>query len=222
MNWTQTHLPTTSATLNTSGKAVCNLLNTVGVGKVRFCARTAESIGRRLSGLATGAEAAGVVLLLVWLLLDCADLLLSPEVFFCDVVFMVFFFLLCCASSVRRPSRKAEAPALPRGSALQKAPRGAGWSVADAVRATERDAEAEKAGPENEAPTQKTQPSIIEAKRANQLRPEGADHSPQSPPAQIQKSQRRGGVGVQDAVFLVVAHKGTLCVPLFRADEAHE
>ena len=48
------------------------------------------------------------------LLLVFADALLricsrAPELFFCDVVFMVFFFLLCIASSVRRPSRTSRA-----------------------------------------------------------------------------------------------------------------
>ena len=46
---------------------------------------------------------------------------------------------------------KAEAPALLHGSGLQRAPCEAGWSWADAMRATERDAGAEKAGIENEA-----------------------------------------------------------------------
>jgi hypothetical protein len=40
---------------------------------------------------------------LLFVLLNCADLLPSPIDFFV-FVFMVFFFLLCCASSVRRPS----------------------------------------------------------------------------------------------------------------------
>ena len=47
---------------------------------------------------------------------------------------------------------KAEAPALPRGSALQKAPRVGGLvCLADAVRAMDESAGAEKAGIENEA-----------------------------------------------------------------------
>ncbi|MEI8292251.1 MAG: hypothetical protein WCH99_22500, partial [Verrucomicrobiota bacterium] len=44
---------------------------------------------------------------------------------------------------------KAEAPALLHGRRLQREPCEAGWSWADAMRATERNAEAEKAGPEN-------------------------------------------------------------------------
>ena len=39
----------------------------------------------------------------------------------------MFFFVLCCSSWSVALREKAEPPALPRGSALQKAPRGAGW-----------------------------------------------------------------------------------------------
>jgi hypothetical protein len=73
------------------------------MGKVRFFFRASPSIGKRLSGFATGATAPAVAGVLVSVLLNCADLLPSPIDFFV-FVFMVFFFLLCCASSVRRPS----------------------------------------------------------------------------------------------------------------------
>ena len=53
---------------------------------------------------------------------------------------------------------KAEPPALPRGSALQKvATSGRAGVVGDAVRAMEKSAEAEKAGIENEAADTKNQ-----------------------------------------------------------------
>ena len=43
----------------------------------------------------------------------------------------------------------AEPPALPRGRSLRRAPRGAGWSCGEAVRATARDAEQKKTDLEN-------------------------------------------------------------------------
>ena len=65
---------------------------------------------------------------------------------FCDVVFMVFF--LCSADGLRSVAlhEKAEPPALPRGSGLQKvATSGRAGFVGEAVRATGRDEAEERA-----------------------------------------------------------------------------
>ena len=56
----------------------------------------------------------------------------------------------------------AEAPALPRGSGLQKEPRGTGLSLADAMRATERNGEQKKPDLKTKRPTQKTNSRPIE------------------------------------------------------------
>ena len=134
------------------------------MGKVRFFFRASVSIGRRVSLRSACAGALCASGVLVLLLLNCADLLRSPLVFFCDVVFMVFFF----CSAVRLLSialhEKAEAPALPRGSNLQGAPRVGGLvCLAEAMRAMEKNAEAEKAGPENEAADTKNRFIIVRA-----------------------------------------------------------
>ena len=50
---------------------------------------------------------------------------------------------------------------------FRRSPRGAGWSWADAMRAMERNAESEKAGPENEAADTKNRFPHLRAKRAN-------------------------------------------------------
>ena len=74
-----------------AGIAGFQKLQNFGDRQVRFFFRASASIGKRLSffsGCATGAVCAVVVVLL---LLNCADLLPSPD-FFCVFVFMVFFF----------------------------------------------------------------------------------------------------------------------------------
>ena len=145
-----------------------------GVGNVRFCFRASVSIGKRLSTLACLASRAfcsamscavtsppvGVECLATTastscrtvLVFDCSILRICSRApsLFCLFVFMVFFFLLCIASSVRRPSRKRRAASPPPWKwSSEGRHEWAGWFCGEAVRAMERNAESEKAGPEN-------------------------------------------------------------------------
>ena len=61
-----------------SGALVNKRFKTFGVGNVRFFFRASVSIGKRLSGLAAAAGATALCVSGVFVLLNCADLLLSP------------------------------------------------------------------------------------------------------------------------------------------------
>ena len=193
---TQTHLPTTSARLNKPGLLVFKSSKTFGVGKVRFFFRASVSIGRRLSFFSTGATAPGASVL------SCAAQLCgsAPEP---DLIFLYLFswsFFFC--SAVRLLSvalhEKAEPPALPRGSDLQRAPRAGGLVFG---RRREGDGEkrrAEKAGPENAAAT---------CHSAAPLGMEGGEHSRMGGGLRgcrpgCMHVRRSGGVGVKDACEL--------------------
>ena len=71
---------------------------------------------------------------------------------------------------------KAESPAFPRGSGLQRAPRRAGWSFGRRCEGDGEKRRSEKAGPENEAPfTKKRRAAAGEDKAANDLSSETSE-----------------------------------------------
>ena len=87
---TRIHLPTTSARLNKPGLLVFKSSKTFGVGKVRFFFRASVSIGKRLSCFCWPTALA--LRLLMSVLLNCADLLLSPDSIFLYLFSWSFFF----------------------------------------------------------------------------------------------------------------------------------
>ena len=149
------------------------------------------SIGRRASGFAVGASDAAAAC-------ECADSARSPEDFFCDVVFMIFFLCLCVF--VYRLHERAEAPALPRGRHLRRAPRAGGLMCwADAVRRWRKTPQ--KNGSENEATPHK-KPSLNLSKRSELIHEERSEANghersrvPERPcPFSSDRSQRFMGI----------------------------